>query len=300
MKKKIDKFFFDLYWARPETALLHTLEYNNIKKFFLKNKKILDIGCGNGIYMSALRGFKFDKNFDAFQNINLNKKDIFNSFHKKRKSKIFTNKTKKIDYGIDINENMINICRSLNTYKNVLKVDARKIPIKNNSIDIIFSNSLRDFDNKNFNKSIVECKRILNLNGLLILTVPTENYKKMLYFINQKNKNKISIFKKLDRGRSFFCKQIRTLKQWNNYFTKHNLKIIKSYDFMGPSMMNFWDIGLRVMAPKILEISMNIYLKNLLKKNLVNFFYRLLLPYIIKDKNNNKHGFRTLVCKKIK
>ena len=72
------KELLSLFWLRPETAILYAMESIHIKKYFKPSYKIGDIGCGNGLYISYLKGSKFKKKFDAFNNIDLKNIDYYN------------------------------------------------------------------------------------------------------------------------------------------------------------------------------------------------------------------------------
>lgn len=307
-KKNLNfKELLSLYWLRPETALLYALESKYIKKYFKKNYKIGDIGCGNGVYTSYLNGFKFKKNFDAFNNIDLKNLDFYNSNKiKLNKFDCFKRRAPKIELGLDINSNMIKLSKNLNSFKNLICGDALNINYKSGNLDLIYSNSIRDFNSKNLNLSLKECNRLLKNKGKLILSVPTPYYKKMLYFKNKqtfyKNSNKIylaNIYKKLDNGRSIFCRQQISLKKWSSFLKKNNFIIIRHHDYMSENLLRFWDIGLRKIFPLIFSQLENKIHKIKIKKKFINYFENLLNYHIHDDMNKKKHGFRTLICQKI-
>ena len=125
------------------------MESIHIKKYFKPSYKIGDIGCGNGLYISYLKGFKFKKKFDAFNNIDLKNIDYYNSNKiKSKKFNCFDKKVSKIELGVDISSNMIKLSKNLNSFKNLICGDALNIPYRSMSLDLIYSNSIRDFSKK--------------------------------------------------------------------------------------------------------------------------------------------------------
>ena len=57
---KILKNFLNAYWIRPETAVWRTLDTMLLRKLeFIK--PIIDIGCGDGLFIFTLFGLKIDK-----------------------------------------------------------------------------------------------------------------------------------------------------------------------------------------------------------------------------------------------
>jgi ubiquinone/menaquinone biosynthesis C-methylase UbiE len=103
-------------------------------------KKILDVGCGTGETLSYLQ-------------------TLF------PKSKLF---------GIDTSLMAVSYSRSRG-HKNVFKADAGRLPFKSNSFDVVlFLDVLEHI--KDDQKAILEAKRVLTNNGLIIITAPGLNF----------------------------------------------------------------------------------------------------------------------------
>jgi ubiquinone/menaquinone biosynthesis C-methylase UbiE len=101
----------------------------------LKNKKLLDIGCGPGV-------------------------------HIKEYSKRGANCV-----GIDISDEMIKLAKKHCPQGEFYVGSAYKLNVKNNTYDIVTASLLLDHI-KDINKAIKEIKRVLKKNGLLIFSVP--------------------------------------------------------------------------------------------------------------------------------
>lgn len=127
-----------------------------------KNTKILDIGCGTGKNLEGLKKFG-------------------------------------MAYGLDNSKEAIAFCKKRGL-KNLKLGKAEKIPFKSNSFNII---TLLDLlEHTDDNKTLQEVYRVLEKNGLLIITVPAfswlwSDWDKVLHHKKRYNKNDvINILKK--------------------------------------------------------------------------------------------------------
>ena len=100
----------------------------------IKNKKILDLGCGIGIY-----------------------------------TKILIKKRAKVK-GIDISEEEIKIAKRENPKVEFRIGDAEKLPYKNEEFDIVLAALVLEHFN-NWNKVLAEIRRVLRKNGLFIFSI---------------------------------------------------------------------------------------------------------------------------------
>jgi malonyl-CoA O-methyltransferase len=101
----------------------------------IKNPKILEIGCGTGIFTQYL--------FEKYENLNL---DV-----------------------VDISSDMINIVKSKykDSINNYIICDAEKHLFKNNNYDLILSNAVFQWFN-NLDETLDYYKTLLNKNGKII------------------------------------------------------------------------------------------------------------------------------------
>lgn len=77
-----------------------------------------------------------------------------------------------VEYGIDINHKDLQIAQRTGCYTNLIHADARKIPLKNNSIQTVLSISVLEHIAKR-EQVVQEAFRVLKPQGSFIITVPT-------------------------------------------------------------------------------------------------------------------------------
>lgn len=152
---------------------------------FLKNlnifqRPILDFGCGDGTFASFL--------------------------------------FKKIDYGIDIDNEALAIASKYNIYKELLSINNSLIPIKSGTISSVISNSVLEHCT-DLDKILAEISRVLKKNGHFIFTVPTATFKAHMkkYF-----GNKICTYV----NQKWFHRNLYDENKWENLLNEHNFSII--------------------------------------------------------------------------
>lgn len=114
------------------------LELEKLKDLFLENQTILDFGCGNARFYSLIQ----DKNIDY--------------------------------YGIDISENLINLAKKQVPQGKFSIINSDlKLSFQDNFFDIIVSiATLHHIPSSQLRKNLIlEFKRVLKNNGILIITV---------------------------------------------------------------------------------------------------------------------------------
>ena len=80
-------------------------------------------------------------------NIDLKNIDYYNSNKSNQKFNCFDKKVSKIELGVDISSNMIKLSKNLNSFKfNLWR--CFKYSHRSMSLDLIYSNSIRDFSKK--------------------------------------------------------------------------------------------------------------------------------------------------------
>ncbi len=123
--KETGGWFYNEYLEMPTTLKLLGS---------VKNKKILDLGCGPGFY-----------------------------------AKILTKKGAKVK-GIDISLELLKIAQKENPNLEFKKGTAEKLPYKNSEFDIVLATLIMDHL-KDWNNTLSEIKRVLKKNGIFIFSI---------------------------------------------------------------------------------------------------------------------------------
>jgi SAM-dependent methyltransferase len=186
-------------YAHPAIIFYRTLETECIKRV-MKNVKIkspsLDLGCGDG----KITNYLFGKTFN---------------------------------YGLDNDEvGDVKIAKKNKIYKKILIEDATNISLRDDSINFIFSNSVLEHI-PNLSKVLSEISRILNKNGYFLISVPTDGFKKNLFFSNPI----YSYF----RNKLLNHHHLYNLKKWTSLLKKNKLKIIKYKYCVSKEQLKYWD-----------------------------------------------------------
>jgi ubiquinone/menaquinone biosynthesis C-methylase UbiE len=145
--KKVKNDYNDIADEFDLTRSFVGKEFSIFDKFMIPNAKIVDLGCGNGRIVEYLKKIY----------VNLLKTD-FNYI------------------GVDNSENLLN--KAKNKYGDTCNIDLIKgdqldIPLKSKSADMVFSiRAFHHIPSKKLRlKALIEIKRILKADGILIITV---------------------------------------------------------------------------------------------------------------------------------
>lgn len=216
--KKLSKYF-----SHPSVILWRSLELLAVKQSLrqIKNKNpMLDLGCGEGKVAEILFGRKF------------------------------------IDIGLDPEPTMITKAKKYGVYKKVVAGDARDIPISNNKISFIFSNSVVEHI-PNINKVISEVSRILEKDGQLMFTVPNQNLRKNLFFTRLFNALGLkSLGKKYSNliNNQLDHFNLLTNNQWKSLFKSNGLELTYIASYLDKKQTAIWEILRLILFPlKFLE-----------------------------------------------
>jgi len=179
------------------TRLWREIEINLLKQRWgsrlNKAKKVLDLGCGEGIIA----------------------KTIFN---------------KKLEYGLDNDEQMVKKAKKSKVYKKIILADGAKIPLADNSVDLVFSNSVLEHI-ENIDGVLMEVERILSKKGQLIFTAPSDKLGEYIglgksygWWFNKK----------------YSHYHLYSLDKWRKLLAKYNLKFIDSYYYLDKEIIKLW------------------------------------------------------------
>lgn len=225
-------------FGAPSTILWRSIELALLKKRLSKLPKtgvILDLGCGEGLTASLL----------------------FN---------------RKITYGLDNNSHFAKLAKKSGVYKKVFLADARKVPLPDKSVNLIFSNSVLEHI-KDYKSALQETARILKKGGYFLFTAPNENFQKYSLFSRIGLNSLSRIYGRL-REQKFSHYNCFSLKKWRQILAQHQLKVIDIYYYLNKPAVEFWDFLLILffLLKKInLRLSRWVY-KKYFRKKIYNFF----------------------------
>lgn len=197
----------------PATILFRGIELKLLKQKFekyLNKEKILDFGCGEGFAAAAL----------------------FNH---------------KISYGLDNYPTAITIAQNSKIYGKTFLTASSKIPLKTNSIDLVFVNCVFEHI-KEINPALTEIFRITKKQGLLIFTVPSDNFAHYNIFSFLQLKPIAKLYGWL-RNKKYSHHHCYSLKTWSLLLKKYNFKIINHFYYMNRRELELWDFFLFIRWP---------------------------------------------------
>ncbi len=216
--KNLEKSF-----THPAIVLFRERELNEINKYIKsyplsKDNRILDLGCGEGYIGDML----------------LNK----------------------IDIGLDISLDEVAKAKDLPAYKNVAVADINNLPFKNDSFDVIFSNSVIEHI-KGIENILHEIARVLRDKGMFIFTVPSHKFSDYLYFSSIFRKTGLSIFgldKVYDKARNAQLNHFNLFddSKWQQLLDKSSMKVTYKSYYLSHNDIYEWDkmsIILRLARP---------------------------------------------------
>ncbi len=155
--------------------------------------KILDLGCGEGEIA----------------------KEVFDQ---------------KIEWGLDNDRKMIEKATKSGVYKKMLLGDARKIALMDNTVDLVFSNSVIEHI-KGVDQVLKEVCRVLKPGGLFIATIPSDQLGEYLGW----GKWYARWFNKKYQHYNLYKKE-----KWQERLEKAGLKLIDSYYYLDKPIIRQW------------------------------------------------------------
>jgi len=276
--------YLNCFWLRPETAMYMAAEYEALHKLSENDDFYVDIdlGCGDGIHSSIINGWDFTDEFDAFGNLDVMSRDIFDSSPVDYESNIIKRRGRQISLGVDIKENSILRAKTLGSFRQLScsNIITHK-PL--GSFKCCFSNLLRDFADRELNIVLERISDLLAQNAELYFSAPTQNFRNHLYFFPKINVE-TSLFsnetlKRLNRGRSDFCVQQISLEEWEQKLSPHGL-IIENVSYFGSQKFTeLWDTGMRgFMSIFARNLSNNVSAEQ--RRHMKTIFIKYWLPQI--------------------
>ncbi len=308
--KELEEIYTELIylnWLRPESALFRFIEADVLLGFKEKylNYPLLDLGCGDGLFISILFGARINKIYDAYESIDFSKTDIYDDY-KKSPENFLIEKSGRIGFGIDIKKNMVMKAKNLGTYDEVKLGDARALPFENNCVNSVFSNMIDDIKEEELEQVFREANRILKKGGYFVFTTPTQRFREFLLYYNkaqeskkQGDMEKYKLFLELDRGRSEW--EPKSLSLWKELFKKTSFELVQYVEYGSKDMLQFWDTGFRPFFHYLMDVR-NILKHNEMLLHAKGVFVEIMKNYLLKYAKNqisSEGAFSIIVAKKV-
>ncbi len=271
------KKFLSVYYLRPENAVNRAIEAKIIADLDLWQEPALDVGCGDGVFTAILRGGVFAPRYDVFDEVDLSKKDIYDSVANKASDMFFAVEPCKVEAGIDIKPNIVQKADSTGLYKRTCVANATELPFEDGSFRTVFSNVLKNV--QDIESALKEVSRVLMKDGRAILVLSSDRYRELLYYYPLADKTsdpckKGKLLEK-DRGRARYNIHCYDAKQWESLFSEAGLCLENAISYLTASTMRFWDTGLRDFSYKTISMMESLKGKNKkdsVKGKIVDYF----------------------------
>ena len=292
------KEYLNIYWLRPESALLRTTDALVLNGIEFKRPS-LDLGCADGLNSYILQGGSFGYEVDAFlETTNILAKDFFQGtvdIYNYSAQKVMEVKSppNKFDVGLDWKQDLLNKAKKLRLYEQLIQHDANNmLPFADNEFNSVFSNIV--YWVKQINVSLSELRRVIKPRGKIHLLLTNSTMKKFLIYDYYK-KYGWEWAKNLDMGRHAHSCYYLTAKQWNKYFERAGLKVEKHVKYLSGKLLRMSEIGLRPISPVLIKManSLPCEKRKEIKREMVEYLFYFLKPLIQSDWLIDKNGPQT-------
>lgn len=237
-KQIIDKFVNELPISEAFWRYFEIMQLKYIISKLSVELPILDLGCGNGLINSCLFG--------------------------------------RTEIGIDLDYKVAVSAKNNNVYNHVIVADACKLPFKDGTVGLVFSNCVLEHI-KDIDVAFREIKRVLKHNGAFLFTVPADKFNDFLIFGYNKYVNY--------RNMQLRHYNILNIKDWGVLCEKNKFRIadFKYYfPLEGLKVWDFIDFGFHLpILSKLWYFVVNILCRRIVYKILLN---------IIKNRDKYLYG----------
>ena len=279
--------FLNLEWLRPGSAVWNAILANLLNEIEFARPS-MDLGCGDGTFMTVVGGGEFHETFDLMVVTDILRRDIYDYHEEGIISKYVKKECEFIDIGLDIKESLLKKARETGTYQKVVRGDGHKLPFAENSFKTIWTNVIKDF--REIDLALHEIYRVLDNGGVLISLFPTNKFWQNLYYypryLDASDTTQKERFFRLNRGRAEYHPHYHTLEEWVERVESTGLNVVKKWTLLSPDLIEFWDTGLRPFSPFLIRISRTLHELGLLvtvKRKVVDFYEKYLQMYVDMD-----------------
>ncbi|PCI39782.1 MAG: hypothetical protein COB53_02615 [Elusimicrobia bacterium] len=250
------KQHLNLWWLRPESALWDASASQVVSAIALKSPS-LDLGCGNGLWSFVTAGGSFSAGYDWFLHADSRgfskNKDIYDVPLSMRPDRHILRRPRRgFDWAFDHKANLLSQAASLGFYENVKQGDGnRRLPFEDEAFQAVFSNIL--YWLRDPSSALSEINRILALGGRTLLCIPDPRYK-IFCESYQWKPQRSRLLKILNRGRSECHDWTATFPEIKSLAKRKGFVIDHHETYLSPKLLRFWDVGLRLLSPPLLDM----------------------------------------------
>ena len=298
--------YLNVYWLRPETAIWRTIEAEILTSRNCLQEPLLDLGCGDGVNISIVKGNRFSKEFDTFLNVALEQKDIYD-FVDESYVPLFEHRVDKIACGLDIKPTQVKKAQRLGTYTEIIQGDIHHLPWHEPRFKTVYSNVIKDFEP--VAPILREVHRILLDNGTLVLTTPNQNFKNNLYFVNEARKyelqgehQKAIKYLEYDRGRSIYSATQKTAQGWRAELEQAGFEVVGIIPYISPELIEPFEIGPRAFSIDFIKAYQQYHQEgkgSIIKQIVLPIIEELFTPYLNKVEDE-EGSFMIIIAKKVR
>ena len=249
---KLEEFAY-MEWLRPEVVVWHSIAEKLIGDELKNSEKIMEIGIGNGFFTFMALGGKFEKSFDHYFAVDLNKKDdngdIYDCPSKVDLSQ-FINffPIKKLQIALDIKQSTLDQVKLLELSLEHICQDANQ-NISFENIQTIYTNCIYWLKDTIFQLNRW-CDK-LPTNSKIILVFPNSSF----YSYCRSYKQDSKMWRLLNRGRADTLMWSMDFIDFEKEINKIGFRVIDYKRYLSKLTLQIDDIGLRPISPHLIKMA---------------------------------------------
>ncbi len=307
--------FSRFYWLKPADIIWDTVPAYHIRKFIEEKDKILDLGCGDGLFAALTFGAKLPSDYDRFisakpghQRIGEGQSgDIYSD--PKLATSFIKKPVRSIDVGLELKPHHLKVAESLGVYEKLIEGNFENIPCENDTFDKVFS-SMAFYWGDDLSLQLQEVRRVLKDSGEFLVTLVSEHSKDIHLAKKISESSGVSAsmrdyMEELDGGRrDFITRHAKSVPEWDTFFKEGGFEITKTVPIVNEMMFFLQDIAQRPFLKTFLKMAES---KNFqpFRAQVKEFLCAEVYPELVEEINSYegnpdvRHGMYLFVVKKI-
>jgi len=250
--------FLQAYWLRPENALWMTLRSDVLGHAPL-GPPVIDVSCGDGVFMFLHCGGEFDPSFDVFQAvIGLDRVrdehvDMFECLDDAYRPRMEAPPSSTIAVGCDLKPALLAKAERLGIYGRLVRADNNQpLPFDDEAFETVYCNAA--YWVRNIGSFLDELRRITRCGGRIILQVKLDSIRRYTLASHRAvlGDRFLAI---IGRGRAECWPTLADRRTWEARFSTAGLIIDQAVPFVTRTHAHLWDIGLRPIAPLLARMA---------------------------------------------